>query len=200
VIGAATYIPGRPIPPIGDLATGQFAVTIYLITYLLATFTIFIVLAVLNRELEGPEIHHLSGLSQRSPLLAAAFALALVSLAGVPPLGGFIAKFLVILLAWHRHLYPLLAVTIFAAVAALYYYLGPIKAMYWSEPLDPAPIRLNRSTQAVLGVLIFLLIAMGFWPGSFSLLVGGATLAADPAPALPVAVSSPLSSRPTLFP
>ena len=177
VIGAATYLPGEGRPPIQDLATGQIAVSVYLVTYLLATFTAFIVLAVLDRRLAGLEIHHLAGLSQRSPLLAAAFALSLVSLAGVPPLSGFIAKALVVLVAWNRGLYTLLFFTIFAAVAALYYYLGPIKAMYWSEPLDETPIRLNRPTSAVLILLIVLLIGTGFWAQSISVLVDGATLA-----------------------
>jgi NADH-quinone oxidoreductase subunit N len=177
VIGSALTLPGSPNPPPADLATGQIAVSVYLVTYLLATFTAFIVLAVLHRRLAGLEIHHLAGLSQRSPLLAAAFALSLISLAGIPPMSGFIAKALVILVAWNRHLYVLLFITLFAAVAALYYYLGPIKAMYWSEPLDETPIRVNRSTAVVLSILMFLLVVTGFWAQSISATVTGATLA-----------------------
>jgi NADH-quinone oxidoreductase subunit N len=158
----------------GDAAAGQIAVTAYLVSYFLATFTAFIVLAVLDRRLPGLEIHHLAGLSRRSPLLAAAFALSLVSLAGVPPLGGFIAKFLVVMVAWDRGLYTLLGFTIFAAVAAFYYYLGPIKAMYWSEPLDDAPIRLNRITSGVLITLMVLLLVTGFWAQSIYALINGA--------------------------
>jgi NADH-quinone oxidoreductase subunit N len=187
VIGAAAYLPGQPLAPAADLVAGQTAVNVYLVTYLLATFTGFIVLAVLNRRLPGLEIHHLAGLSQRSPLLAAAFALSLVSLGGVPPLSGFIAKWLVIIVAWDRGLYLLLGVTIFAAVAALYYYLGPIKAMYWSEPLDPTPIRLNRPTIAVLSGLIFLLLFTGFWAQSIELVVSHANLAANSAAVVHVA-------------
>ena len=177
VIGAAAVLPGLPRPAAADVATGQSTVAIYLVTYLVATFTIFIVLAVLNRKLPGLEIHHLSGLSQRSPLLAASFGLALVSLAGVPPLSGFIAKWMVVTVAWNRHLYPLLIVTIFSAVAALYYYLGPLKAMYWSEPLDQTPIRVSRSTSIVLIALVVLLIVTGFWAQSMASLVNGATIA-----------------------
>jgi NADH-quinone oxidoreductase subunit N len=187
VIGAAATLPGYPRTPLPELVAGQTAVTVYLVTYLLATFTGFIVLAVLNRRLPGLEIHHLSGLSQRSPLLAAAFALSLVSLAGVPPLSGFIAKWMVVMVAWNRGLYSLLAVTIFAAVAALYYYLGPIKAMYWSEPMDPTPIRLSRPTTVVLSALIFLLLLTGFWAQSMQTLVSGATLAQNDAPVTQVA-------------
>jgi NADH-quinone oxidoreductase subunit N len=187
VIGAATTLPGLPRPPMADLATGQITVSVYLVTYLLATFTAFIVLAVLNRRLPGLEIHHLAGLSQRSPLLAAAFGLSLVSLAGVPPLSGFIAKWMVVTVAWNRHLYGLLFVTIFAAVAALYYYLGPLKAMYWSEPLDETPIRLTRPTSAVLIALIVLLIVTGFWAQSMATLVTGATIAENPIPTVELA-------------
>ncbi len=100
IIGASHSLTGKIAYFNNDPATGQVAITVYLVSYLLATFTAFIVLAVLNRRLPGLEIHHLAGLSQRSPLLAAAFALSLVSLAGVPPLSGFIAKLLVILVAW----------------------------------------------------------------------------------------------------
>jgi NADH-quinone oxidoreductase subunit N len=174
VIGAAASLTGKVDLMSNDPATGQVAVTVYLVSYLLATFAAFIVLAVLERRLPGLEIHHLAGLSQRSPLLAAAFALSLISLAGVPPLSGFIAKFLVVLVAWHRGLYTLLFFTIFAAVAAFYYYLGPIKAMYWSEPLDETPIRLNRTTSGVLIGLIVLLIVTGFWAQSIGTLVNGA--------------------------
>ena len=189
VIGASAALTGKVDPFNTDAATGQVAVTVYLVSYLLATFTAFIVLAILERRLPGLEIHHLAGLSQRSPLLAAAFALALVSLAGVPPLSGFIAKFLVILVAWHRGLYLLLGFVIFAAVAALYYYLGPIKAMYWSEPLDETPIRLNRATSGVLIGLIVLLIVTGFWAQSMAPLINGSNLAQKSAsPSAPVAL------------
>jgi len=180
VIGSAAVLPGKPNALPLDIITGQTTVSVYLVTYLLATFTAFIVLAVLNRRLGGLEIHHLAGLSQRSPLLAAAFALSLVSLAGVPPLSGFIAKALVILVAWNRHLYLLLFFTLFAAVAALYYYLGPIKAMYWSEPLDETPIRVNRSTSVVLTILMVLLVVTGFWAQSIATVVTGSTLAQAP--------------------
>jgi len=188
VIGAATALTGRVMPLNNDAETGQIAVTVYLVSYLLATFTAFIVLAVLERRLPGLEIHHLAGLSQRAPLLAAAFALSLISLAGVPPLSGFIAKFYVVLVAWNRGLYTLLFFTIFAAVAALYYYLGPIKAMYWSEPLDETPIRVNRTISGVLIVLIVLLIVTGFWAQSMGPIVNGATLAQGEVPHAAVAV------------
>jgi NADH-quinone oxidoreductase subunit N len=188
IIGASVSLTGKIIPFNNDAATGQIAVTVYLVSYLLATFAAFIVLAVLERRLPGLEIHHLAGLSQRSPLLAATFALSLVSMAGVPPLSGFIAKLLVVLVAWHQGLYTLLGFVIFAAVAAFYYYLGPIKAMYWSEPLDDTPIRLNRVTSGVLIALIVLLLGTGFWAQSMAPLVNGSNLAQIASPSASVAL------------
>jgi NADH-quinone oxidoreductase subunit N len=198
VIGAAAVLPNLPRPLPADINTGQIAVSVYLVTYLLATFTCFIVLALLRTRLPGLEVHHLAGLAQRAPLLAAAFALSLISLAGIPPLGGFIAKALVVLVAWNRHLYVLLALVIFAAVAALYYYLGPIKAMYWSEPLDRAPIRVGRPATVVLSLLIALMLFTGFWPQSISYLVTGATLAREGAAAGTLTSAPPTPMSPSV--
>jgi NADH-quinone oxidoreductase subunit N len=190
VIGASVSLSGKMVALNDDHLTGQVAVSVYLVSYLLATFAAFIVLAVLERRLPGLEIHDLAGLSQRSPLLAATLALSLVSMAGVPPLSGFIAKLYVIIVAWHQGLYTLLGFVIFAAVAAFYYYLGPIKAMYWSEPLDASPIRLNRVTSGMLILLIVLLIGTGFWAQSIGDLVNGALLADKaPLPATMVALA-----------
>jgi NADH-quinone oxidoreductase subunit N len=194
IIGASLTLGGKTVLPgtvaATDANTGQIAVSVYLVSYLLASFAAFIVLAILERRLPGLEIHHLAGLSQRSPLLAATMALSLISMAGVPPLSGFMAKLLVVLVAWNREMYLLLAVVIFAAVAAFYYYLGPIKAMYWSDPLDPSPIRLNRVTSTVLILLIVLLIGTGFWANSMAPMVNGSNLAQIFTPSAPVAVVS----------
>jgi NADH:ubiquinone oxidoreductase subunit 2 (subunit N) len=73
-------------------------------------------------------------------------------------------------------------------VAAFYYYLNPIKTMYWSEPLDATPIRLNRATSAVLIVLIVLLIGTGFWANSMAPLINGSNLAQNASLSAPVAM------------
>ena len=189
VIGASVCLTGKVVPFYTENAYGQITVEVYLISYLLATFAAFIVLAILERRLPGLEIHHLAGLSQRSPLLAATLALSLISMAGVPPLSGFIAKFYVILVAWHQGLHLLLTVVIVAAIAAFYYYLNPIKSMYWSEPLDDTPIRLNRVTSGVLIGLCVLLLVTGFWAQSMFSLVDGALLGDNGPEPVPTAVA-----------
>lgn len=174
LVGAAAEV---RVSSAGSPVSEQRVVAVYLATYFLASFLAFIVLAILERETPSLKTHYLAGLSQRSPLLAAAFALSMISLAGVPPLSGFIAKALVVLVAWNHHFYLLLGVTLFSAVVALYYYLGPIKAMYWSEPLERTPIRLAGSTRLLLTVLIILIVASGLWPQAISSLVAHAQVA-----------------------
>ena len=82
----------------------------------------------------------LAGLNQRSPLLAATMTLAMVSLAGIPPLAGFFGKFLLLKAvieqaqATGNHGYYCLAFTALAGVViSLYYYFGVIRAIYWSK-------------------------------------------------------------------
>jgi len=95
--------------------------------------------------------------------MALFLAILLFSLAGIPPLAGFFAKFYVFLAAIKAGLYTLAVIGVLTSAVAAYYYLTIVKLMYFDEPaekFDPMPVRL----QAVLGVtglfvLLFLLFA-----------------------------------------
>ena len=147
------------------------SVFIYLITYLLANLAAFLVIAVASKTIRGEQIHQYAGLWQRSPVLAASLAIALVSLAGIPPTIGFIGKLSIFGAAWQSGLYPLFWIGVVSAVAGLYYYLGVVKAMFWSEPLDNAPIPTSLCTKALLLVLSGLTLLLGFWPQGLQHLV-----------------------------
>src|SRR5512141_2882596 len=105
------------------------------------------------RHLEGEDISGLAGLNQRSPLLAATLTLAMVSLAGIPPLAGFFGKFLLLKAVIEQgatnHGYYCLAFTALAGVViSLYYYFGVVRAIYWSQDaLDLSLIPLSRPIQ-----------------------------------------------------
>ncbi len=77
-------------------AAGQSAMLYYLGGYLFTVLGAFMVICLVMRKVEGEDISALAGLNQRSPLLAATLTLAMVSLAGIPPLAGFFGKFLVL--------------------------------------------------------------------------------------------------------
>jgi len=115
---------------------GVSAVLTYMAVYVAMTLGSF--LCVLQmRDAEGNHletIQSLSGLSRTRPALAAALAIFMFSLAGIPPLLGFWAKFVVFDAAVGAGLWPLAAVGIAASVIGAYYYLRIIKVMYFDEP------------------------------------------------------------------
>jgi NADH-quinone oxidoreductase subunit N len=104
----------------------------YLLVYALLTLGAFAVLTVLSGK--GKEIGVLSeldGLASSHPFLAAALSIFLISLAGIPPSAGFLAKYFLFAQAIQLGLYPLAVVGILASVVSLYYYLGPVVRMYF---------------------------------------------------------------------
>ena len=104
------------------------------------------------------DIDELAGLSRNNPLMAFLLAMLLFSLAGIPPLAGFFAKFYVFLAAINAGLYALAVIGVLASVVGAYYYLRIIKIMYFDEPaeaFEPMPGAL-KSVLAVSGILVLL--------------------------------------------
>src|SRR5882672_1947116 len=127
---------------------GQTAVLYYLGGYLFTLLGAFLVICLVMRTVEGEDISALAGLNQRSPLLAGTLTLAMVSLAGIPPLAGFFGKFLLLKAAVEQGVsnhayYWLVAIAITGVVISLYYYFGVVRVIYWSKDaaeLSPIPI------------------------------------------------------------
>jgi NADH-quinone oxidoreductase subunit N len=117
-------------------AEGVAAVLSYLAIYVVMTIGSFVcVLQMKDKDGRSVEtIASLSGLSRTRPGLAAAFAIFMFSLAGIPPLFGFWAKFLVFDAAVAAGLTPLAAIGIAASVIGAFYYLKVIKTIYFDKP------------------------------------------------------------------
>ena len=124
-------------------AEGVQGVIVYLAIYLVMTLGTFACILALRRDGKMvEEISELSGLSQTSPVMALMLAVLLFSLAGIPPLAGFFAKFYVFLAAIEAGLYILAVVGVLLSVVGAYYYLRIVKIMYFDEPaerFDPMP-------------------------------------------------------------
>src|SRR5207253_6717308 len=117
-------------------AAGQSATLYYLSGYLFTVLGAFTVVCLVMGQVEGEDVSALAGLNQRSPLLALTMTLAMVSLAGIPPLAGFFGKFLLLKAVVEKGdvnsaYYWLVGVAIFGVVISLYYYFGVVRAMYW---------------------------------------------------------------------
>jgi NADH-quinone oxidoreductase subunit N len=151
-------------------ASGQAAVLYYLSGYLFTVLGAFTVICLVMRHLDNEDISALAGLNQRSPLLASTLTLAMVSLAGIPPLAGFFGKFLLLKAvleqgATNPGYYCLVFTALAGVVMSLYYYGGVIRAIYWSQdaPADWSPILLSGPAKVTLAICI----AGMFWIGLF---------------------------------
>src|SRR3954465_12497414 len=154
---------------------GAQGVLVYIAIYVAMTLGSFAIILAMKREGRPLEnISDFAGLSRTNPLLAFLFAMLLFSLAGIPPLAGFFAKFYVFVAAIKAGLFTLAVVGVLASVVGAFYYLTIIKVMYFEEPLaklDPMRVEL-RTVLAVAGLFNILFFA---WPGP---LVSAATAAA----------------------
>jgi len=151
---------------------GQSAVLYYLGGYLFTVLAAFMVICLVMRQLESEDIAGLAGLSQRSPLLAATLTLAMVSLAGIPPLAGFFGKFLLLKAvveqgAAHHAYYWLLAVALFGVVVSIYYYFAVVRAIYWSkDPQDLSPIPISLPARVSLYGCVAGMLFLGMFPNA----------------------------------
>lgn len=151
---------------------GQGAVWFYLFSYLLASMAVFGVMAHMAGEDDThQEIDHYGKLARDQPLLAGVLAVGVGSLAGIPPLVGFLGKLLIFIAAFQAHLFWLLAVAIVGVVISIYYYFGWIKAAFfetWNPPGSLAPAAPARTTPAlvsavILGGLALASVVLGFF-------------------------------------
>jgi len=148
----------------------------YLLAYLVTNLAVF---AIINWVEEGSGSTALSafaGLNRRSPGMALLMMIALLSLAGIPPFGGFFAKVLVFGAAIQSDMVWLAVLGILNSVIALYYYLKVMKVMYLEEPVESArKVTLSLQWKLALAFCIVSIIVLGViyapWFNSISLAV-----------------------------
>jgi NADH-quinone oxidoreductase subunit N len=140
---------------------GVQGVIIYLLIYVAMTLGTFAVILSMRRGNDMVEdIDQLAGLSRTNPVMAFLLAMLLFSLAGIPPLAGFFAKFYVFLAAIEAGLYILSVIGVLASVVGAYYYLRIVKIMYFDESAErfaPMPVEL-RVVLGVSGAFILLYV------------------------------------------
>ena len=155
---------------IASLASGggshaRGAIVFYLFGYLLMTFLAFLVLVPVAKASGGEEISHFNGLGRRSPSLAFALLLAMLSLAGVPLTVGFTGKFLIFMVALTQQQYLLAAIGVVTVACGFYYYLKVVRAMYWQAPPEDAPeIVVSLPARLAIFTLSALILILGVYP------------------------------------
>jgi NADH-quinone oxidoreductase subunit N len=169
---------------------GSDSILFYLLTYLFANLGAFAVIIAVSSAVGSDEIDDYSGLNRRSPFLAFAMLIFLLSLAGVPPLAGFIGKLYIFVAAIKEGLYTLITVGLINIVISMYYYLVVVKKMYINEPVDSTPIKTSGPMKAVVYVGLAGTLIIGIYPQPFIDWVVSATLMfsnfAAPSASIPV--------------
>ncbi len=156
---------------------GVRGVIVYLMIYLAMTIGTFACIVSMRRR-DGmvEDITDLAGLGRSRPMMALTMAILMFSLAGIPPLAGFFAKFYVFLAAIEAGLYPLAVLGVLASVVGCYYYLRIIKIMYFDEAgaeFEP----MARELKLVLGVTAVFVVGFFAYPGPFVAAAGTAAAA-----------------------
>lgn len=176
-IGHAGYLlMGVTAIAAGEQTSGGTAVLYYLLAFFFTNLTAFTVIVLVSRATGGRhEAASYSGLAKRAPFLAAAMLLALLSLAGIPPLSGFFGKLLVFrsvlegaMGAQLVGLYVLAFIGAAGVAVSLYFYMRWIREIYFEEP-EPlaAPIPVGPWARTVLVIGIAAMLAQGIFMGPF---------------------------------
>lgn len=149
------------------VATAEPAIFFYLVGYLIMTFLAFGVMTVVSVSIGSDEISSFNGLGRRSPLLALAMLVSMLSLAGIPFTVGFFAKFFIFETAIRAGLYWLVAIGLLSVACGFYYYLKIARAMYWlpsSEATGDAAPAVSPLTCWMLIGLMAATCVLGVYP------------------------------------
>lgn len=145
---------------------GYGAALFYMVIYAMMTLGAFGVVAVMNYSgYEASKISDLKGLNSRNPWLALMMLLVMFSMAGIPPIVGFMAKLSILEALIGVQMVWLAAIALFFAVIGAYYYIHVVKVMYFDEPEDKVPLKYARDVQVAISVSGIGLLVLGIMPG-----------------------------------
>src|SRR5205823_4789515 len=148
---------------IGVVCLDGRAVVFYLTAYLLMTLLSFAVLVIVSQQ-TGDRISDFDGLGKRSPFLAFAMLIGMISLAGVPFTAGFLGKFFIFYAAILHRQIALVVVGVITVGCGFYYYLKVVRAMYWESTAKMDQIPISALSRFAMSVLIVAIIGLGVYP------------------------------------
>jgi NADH-quinone oxidoreductase subunit N len=154
-----------------NIEAGVRGVIIYMLIYVAMTLGTFaFIIAMRRKEGQVETIGDLAGLSRTNPVMATILTILLFSLAGIPPLAGFWAKWYVFLAAINAELYALAVIGVLSSVVAAFYYLRIIKIMWFDEPVggfEPMPVEL-RLVLGASGAFVLFYVLIGGPIGTYA--------------------------------
>jgi len=152
-------------------SSGVGMMLFYLVAYMFGNMGAFLVVEAVSQSEQSNDINAYRGLARRSPLLALAMLIFLLSLGGIPFVAGFWAKLYVFWAAIERGLYGLVFLGAVLTVVALYYYLQVARQMYIEAPARPDPVTIPTPLIAAIVACLIGVIGMGVYPGPWVTMV-----------------------------
>ncbi|MDP3669772.1 MAG: NADH-quinone oxidoreductase subunit NuoN [Telluria sp.] len=150
-----------------NTATAYSSAMYYSITYVLTTLGSFGLIMMLARSgFEAEQLNDFKGLSKRSPWFAVVMTVLMFSLAGVPPMMGFAAKFSVLQAVVSSGQVWLAIVAVMFSLIGAFYYLRVVKVMWFDDAVDVAPLAVPFDMRVALSVNGVAIVALGLLPGS----------------------------------
>jgi NADH-quinone oxidoreductase subunit N len=146
---------------------GVKAVMFYALLYVFAAVGAFTVVSYFSTFTGSDEIRDMAGLSQRAPLLAAVMVALMLSMAGIPPLAGFVGKLYLFMTVVEGYLW-LVFIGLIMSMVSVYYYLRVTLVMYKDEPVDPTPIPVSNPVAITLIICLAATLVIGIYPGPVS--------------------------------
>jgi NADH-quinone oxidoreductase subunit N len=160
MVGLATF--GLAI---SSTLTAESGVLFFLVSYALTNLGAFIAIIVISGKIDSDNIADYAGMGKRSPLLALALTLCLISLIGIPPAAGFMAKFYIFSLAAQHGLLWLVIIAAINSVISAYYYLRVVKVMWFNEPASKEKVPSSVMPKIALAICCLGVLLLGIIPG-----------------------------------
>ena len=162
---------------LAGVATGEISgyesAIIYISIYVIMNIGAFSCLYLLKKDGQYKEnISDLSGISKKNPLLAISFLIILFSMAGVPPLGGFFAKFYIFTAVLEKEMYALAIIGLLTTVISAFYYLKIIKTIYFDDSFIVLEKVKNKTAQVSIFLSCSILLTFFLYPAILGNLVG----------------------------
>jgi NADH-quinone oxidoreductase subunit N len=149
--------------PIGDIL-GRSGVIFFLASYAVTNLGAFIAIIAISNKVDSDLIDDYSGMARRAPLVSLALALCLISLTGIPPTAGFIAKIYIFNSAVQHDLLWLVVIAVLNSVVSAYYYLRVVKVMYLGEPASEEGVPSSAALRTALSVSLLGVLFFGILP------------------------------------
>jgi len=144
---------------------GQSGVLFFLASYALTNMGAFIAIIAISNKADSDLIADYAGMGRRAPLLALALTLCLISLIGMPPAAGFMAKFYIFSAAVQNGLLWLVVIAVINSVISAYYYLRVVKVMWFGEPVSGEKVPSSPALRLALLISCVGVLALGIVPG-----------------------------------